>query len=104
MKVLITAGKSAAAFKQLKKYPSDQVILADYGDMPRVPSGSYQFISLGTLNPETIAHTLLTFCLDHTIDAVLPLQDFEKEALTNAGVLFEEFGVQVLSADEGKEI
>lgn len=98
MKVLITGGKSAPAFKLLKTFKQEEVILADYGEMPQFRSAAYQFISLGLLNMDTVAHTLLTFCLDHTINAIIPVNDFEEAAVEKSRVLFEEFGIQVLRA------
>jgi hypothetical protein len=98
MRILITGGKSALAFKLLKNFKQQEVILADYGEMPQFPSTSCEFISLGALNTDTVAHSLLTFCLDHMVDALLPVYDFEMEAVGKSRILFEEFDIQVLKA------
>jgi len=100
MRILITAGKSARAFKLLKEFKSDEIIMADYGEMPQFPSKEYQFISLGTQNQDAIAHTLLTSCLDNAVNAILPVNDFEIEAVVKSCTLFKEFDIQVLTSAE----
>jgi hypothetical protein len=95
LKILITGGNSSTALKLLKAFKTDQVILADYGDVPSFPSSNYQFITLGIKNEDTIAHTILNNCLDNDVDAVLPLHTFEIEAVAKASVLFNEFNIEV---------
>ena len=80
----------------MKSYPNDHVILADYGDMPSFPSQTYRFISLGDLNKEVIAHNLLTICLDESVDAILPLHQFEANEIVKSNVLFEEFNIEII--------
>lgn len=99
MKTLITGGKSAQALKLLKAFTGDQVILADYGEAPSFSSAQYQFISLGEKNEETIAHNLLTACLDQGTDRLIPLHIFELEAVVRSLILFEEFNIHVLLPD-----
>ncbi|MES2455721.1 MAG: hypothetical protein V4594_09285 [Bacteroidota bacterium] len=100
MRLMITGGKSARAFKLLNSFKDQQLIMADYGEMPQFPSQAYSFVSLGPFNAETIAHTLLTCCLDHAVNAILPVNDFEIEALEKSKILFEEFDIRVLSPNE----
>ena len=97
MKVLITGGRSALALKMLKAFTQHQVVLADYGEMPNSP----RFISLGEKNEDTIAHTLLSNCLDQVIDMILPLHNFEISPLSKAKVLFDEFNVEILLPNDG---
>jgi len=99
LKTLITGGKSAQALKILKAFTADQVLLGDYGDMPSFASAQYQFVSLGERNDETIAHTLLNACLDQEADRLLPLYQFELEAVMRSAILFEEFNIHVLLPD-----
>lgn len=99
MKILITGGKSAQAFKLLREFKEDDIIMADYGEMPHFPSKEYQFISMGIQNPETTAHSLLTFCLDNAVNAIVPVYDFEIEALAKSNILFEEFEIQIIRFD-----
>lgn len=96
MKILITGGNSATAFKLLKVLSQHQVVLADYGDVPILASQSYQMVSLGTKNEDTIAHTLLNNCLDYSVEAILPLHHFELDAIAKAQTLFTEFNISVL--------
>lgn len=96
MKILITGGKSASALKLLKAFANQHILLADYGDMPTFSSAAYQMHSLGIRNDDTTAHTLLNNCLDENVEMLLPIHDFEIEAVAKSMVLFEEFGIQVL--------
>lgn len=102
MKILITGGKSASALKLLKAFANQHIILADYGDMPTFASAAYQMHSLGIRNDDTTAHTLLNNCLDENIEILLPIHDFEIEAVAKSMVLFEEFGIQVLLPQPGE--
>jgi hypothetical protein len=97
LKILITAGKSIQALKLVKEYPEDQVVLADYGEMPSFPSATYRFISLGEQNKEVVAHNLLTICLDEGVDAVVPLHRFEADELLKSKVLFDEYNITVIT-------
>lgn len=99
MRILITGGKSAQALKQANKFINDNVILADYGDMPSFPSAKYKFLSLGARNDDIIAHNLLNHCLNESVDAIIPLQDFEMNELAKSTVLFKEFNIKILTAD-----
>lgn len=96
MRTLITGGKSASALKLLKAFANQHILLADYGDMPAFSSEAYQMHALGKRNDDTTAHTLLNNCLDENIEVLLPLHDFEIEAVAKSMVLFEEFGIKVL--------
>lgn len=96
MKILITGGKTATALKLIKTFDGSEILLGDYGDMPNINTGSYSFIELGNWNAEVLAHNLLTKCLDHGIDMVLPLYGAEILALSKSMVLFDEFGLKVL--------
>lgn len=96
MKILITAGNNAKTLKLLKEFKSDYVILADYGDVPQMKTDAYTFITLGEINKESTAHILLNHCLNFDVEAIMPINDFEVEALQKSKVLFEEFGIKVL--------
>lgn len=95
MKILITGGKSATALKLIKAFPKHKVLLADYGEMPTIPSKLYRFTALGTWNEAVLAHHLLTKCLDEKVDALLPLYAAEISAVARSLILFEEFGIKV---------
>lgn len=80
------------------------MVLADYGDAPQFPSDTYHFISIGERNDTIIAHNLLTICLDHQVDALMPLYDFEIEEVLKSSVLFQEFNINVLVPEKGQVI
>ena len=96
MKVFITGGKSALALKMAKAFGSHQIVLADYGEMPNFLSSAYTFISLGEKNGDTIAHSLLNYCLNEEVDLILPLHTFEIVAMAKAKVLFAEFNIEII--------
>jgi len=100
LKILITGGNSASSYKILKAFEGDQILLADYGEIPAFNAGNYQFISLGEKNEDTIAHHLLNVCLDHGADVILPLHEFEVAAVAKAMILFAEFNIQVLLPEQ----
>ena len=95
MKLLITGGKSAQALKLLKAFEGHEIILADYGETPAFTSPNYTFLGLGEVN-ESIAHNLLNICLDHQVDTVLPLHEFEILPMAKSTVLFDEFQIRIL--------
>ncbi|KLT65555.1 hypothetical protein [Pedobacter sp. BMA] len=97
MKILITGGNNAKALKIMKAFPSHFVLLADYGEVAAISTAHYAFKSLGMLNMDSIAHILLNFCITEAIDAVLPLHHFEVEPLAKSSVLFDEYGIGVLT-------
>ena len=96
MKILITGGTSATALKLLKAFTEHQVVLADYGEVPAFSSAAYHMISLGAKNEDTLAHTLLNYCLDENVEAILPLHHFELVPVAKSAVLFKEFDIEVL--------
>lgn len=96
MKVLITGGKSSPSYKIIKAFEQDEVLLADYGDVPSFSAGACQLLSLGEKNEDVIAHHLLNTCLDQGVEILLPLHEFEILAVAKAAQLFSEFGIEVL--------
>jgi hypothetical protein len=96
LKILITGGNNSKAFKLLKAFPDHFVLLADYGDVPAVITENYALTSLGAINKESTAHILLEFCITEAIDCIIPIVDFEVEAIAKSSVLFNEYDVQVL--------
>lgn len=99
MKILITGGKSARSLKLLKAFTGDQVILADYGEMPSFVTPQYTFFGLGERNDDIIAHNLLNACLDQEVNTLLPLYEFEVEAVAKSVLLFKEYNIDVLLPD-----
>ncbi|WP_316832017.1 hypothetical protein [Pedobacter aquatilis] len=96
MKILITGGNNSKAFKLLKAFPGHFILFADYGDVPAMVTNNYALSSLGELNKDSIAHILLNFCITEAIDSIIPLHDFEVEAIAKSAVLFSEYGIDVL--------
>ncbi|QPH39411.1 ATP-grasp domain-containing protein [Pedobacter endophyticus] len=102
MKILITGANNAKAMKLLKAFPNHFLLLADYGEVPEMATANYAIKSLGELNKESIAHVLLNFCITEAIDSIIPLHQFEIEPLAKSSVLFNEYGIQVLTPPADK--
>jgi len=75
-----------------------QIQFATAEEVPSFLAANYNKIPTG-INP-TYAHELLKLCLDKEIDFILPLGLSEIQTLAEAQVLFEEYGVEVLSPDK----
>lgn len=56
-----------------------------------------------TQNSSSLAHEILKFCLDENIEQVFPITLNELEALAEAQILFEEFGVELIISKNYKE-
>lgn len=97
MKILITAGKTATALKVTKAFTNSDIVLGDYGDMPSINTATYSLKALGNWNADVIAHNLLTKALDFGVDYILPLYIEEIEAVNKSIILFEEFGIEILT-------
>ena len=102
LKILLTGANNAKALKLIKAFPNHFILLADYGDVPVITTGNYAFSSIGVLNKESIAHILLNYYITEAVDSIIPLHQFEVEPLARAGVLFEEYGIQVLTPPADK--
>lgn len=81
----------------MKAFPTHFILLADYGDVPGIVAENYAFTTLGMLNQDSIAHILLNFCITEAIDCIIPLHQYEVEPMAKSAVLFNEYGIQVLT-------
>ncbi|MBD3749712.1 MAG: hypothetical protein IE931_09460 [Sphingobacteriales bacterium] len=61
------------------------------------------FEQFPTKNSSSLAHEILKFCLDENIEQVFPSTLNELDALAEARVLFEEFGVELMISKHHKE-
>lgn len=96
MKILITGGNFATALKLTKAFTNHSILLADYGVVPDFGYGNIQLKTMGVLQNDSLVHHLLSFCLDHEIDLLLPLYPNEIEELHKSINLFNEFNIQLL--------
>jgi len=98
-KLLITFGTRPLAQRLSKMLNNTfQIQFATAEEVPSFLAANYNKIPTG-INP-TYAHELLKLCLDKEIDFILPLGLSEIQTLAEAQVLFEEYGVEVLSPDK----
>lgn len=96
MKILITAGMSAKSFKIKNLLTDAEILLADFGVLPQMASKTLQFLSFGERNEDTLAHTILTACLDQQIEVCIPLNKEEIAASAEASALFQEFNIRLI--------
>nr|WP_294895483.1 hypothetical protein [uncultured Pedobacter sp.] len=89
MKVLITTSKHIASFQLAILLKNEEVLFGD--QLPGYP----------LKNSNSLAHQILTFCLDHQIKKLYPLQMEEVEELRKSLVLFDEFGIEIMLGADG---
>lgn len=99
MAVLITGAASAAAFRIRRMLEFDEVIFADHLDLPQAIFKETRFINIPGGNSASYAHQLLKICLDNQIEFILPLRLVELRPLSEAKILFEEYGIKVVVPD-----
>lgn len=95
-KILITAGKSLLATKLTNLLLVDELILADYGEMPSIKVANSTFKNLDKYRKDALAHNLLSKCLDWGVDILIPLYAEELMSLAKSLLLFEEYDIKVI--------
>ena len=98
-KILITYGTRPLA-QRISKLICDkfEISFASSEEVPSFLQSQYSKIPTA-VNP-TFAHELLKLGLDKQIDYILPLGVFEITNLADSKILFEEYGIIVLSPDK----
>ncbi|MBC7914979.1 MAG: hypothetical protein H7Y07_12750 [Pyrinomonadaceae bacterium] len=98
MFTLITAATTAQAYQLEKLIPNkEQIIFADSFDLPQVMLKAKRFIKIPQGDSFSFAHLLLSTCLDHQITTVYPLRRTEILALAQARLLFDEYGISIIT-------
>ena len=99
MNILITGAVTAQAY-QLQRHldTNNSLIFADSVDVPQSPNR--RFIKIPASNSQSLAHLLLTTCLDQQIIKVYPLRKNEIRVLAEARQLFDEYGIKVMVPDK----
>ena len=97
--ILLTGAADAQAYR-LKQYISaDFIVFADQQELPQMPSASKKSIKIPDGSSTTFAHEILSRCLDLQISNVYPLRENEVLALSEAALLFEEYGIKLIIPD-----
>ncbi len=94
--ILITGAKTALGLRLAKAFEQEQLLLADYGDVPQLTTASYRLKSMGACKKSALAHQLLALCLDWGVKLLVPVYLEEMMALSKSLTLFEEYGIEVL--------
>ena len=90
MKILITSAKQACSF-ELAYLLKDQEIL--FGET------NYPSPKFPSVNSISLAHELLSFCLDFEIEQVYAVREGELKTLLEAKILFAEFGIEIIGSN-----
>lgn len=98
MNILITGATTSKAYQleRLLNRP-DEIILADSAELPAFLLKSKRFLKIPEENSSTFVHELLSLCLDHDVKEVYPLRERELAGLLSARLLFEEYGIKVMT-------
>lgn len=98
-KVLITGAASGRAH-QLKGKLGGDVLLGDHAELPGVMLQNGAMIALPDPADASYAHKMLTLSLDKGIDTIYALQTAEFDLLNEAALLFNEYGITIVAANE----
>lgn len=98
MNILITGATTSKAYQleRLLNRP-DEIILADSAELPAFLLKTKRFLKIPDENASTFVHELLALCLDHDVKEVYPLRPQEVAGLVSARLLFEEYGIKVMT-------
>jgi hypothetical protein len=97
---LITAAVTAEAYRLKNALGRKDVILGDYMELPDVLVQSGKVIALPNPKNTAYTHQMLALCLDKSVNNVYVLREEEKELLLHAKQLFEEYDIQIGTADD----
>jgi len=100
LKILITGAASTKAHQLKNKLGQPDILLGDYAELPALMLKSGSMINLPNPIDASYAHKMLTLCLDREIETIYALQSAEFDLLIEAALLFNEYGITILSADE----
>lgn len=99
-KTLITGAASGRAHQLKSKLAGADVLLGDYAELPGVMLQSGAMIVLPAPDDASYAHKMLTLSLDKGIETIYALQPAEFNLLNEAALLFNEYGITILPANE----
>ncbi len=89
------------AYQLKNKLAGNDILLGDYAELPAVMLKAGSMVTLPNPNDPSYAHKILTLSLDNGIETIYALQAAEFDLLNEASLLFNEYGITILSsADE----
>jgi hypothetical protein len=100
MYILITAAASARAYSLKNTLNTDAVLLGDYLELPELLVQSGKMIRLPEPQSASYTHQMLALCLDKNIGTIHVLRKAEAELLLNSKQLFNEYGIDILTAND----
>jgi len=96
---LITGAASAQAYQLKTKLSGHDILLGDYAELPDTMLKAGNMIALPNPSDASYAHKILTLSLDYGVETIYALQTAEHQLLMEANLLFNEYGITILSAD-----
>lgn len=96
MSVLITAASHAEAYKLERILQLDDVIFADFRELPHLSFSGKRFLKIPAGNSASYAHMMLDLALNSGIEKIFPLYSEEILPLAESRQLFEEYGISVM--------
>jgi hypothetical protein len=100
MYTLITAAASARAHSLKNTLGTKDVLLGDYLELPEPLIRSGSMMRLPQPQSSSYTHQVLALCLDKNIDTIHVLRKAEADLLLNSKQLFNEYGIDILAADD----
>lgn len=98
MKTLITGASSAKAYQLKNNLNPNYTLLGDYAELPALMLKAGNMMKLPNPADASYSHKMLTFCLDNQVSTVYALGANEWALLSEAGQLFNEYGITILQA------
>jgi len=100
MKLMITQGTSAFAQRVARQIQQSsttvQVYFGAADELPKVLESTGKYIRISSFSDASFVHQLLKSALDLELNYVLPLDYSECRELSEATMLFEEYGITLL--------
>ena len=100
MKILITGAASAEAYRLKNSLGHHDVLLGDYAALPGLMLKAGNMVQLPSPSDVAYNHKMLAFCLDNNIGAIYALGGDEFALLSEAALLFTEYGITILPAGD----
>ena len=97
MSTLITAALTAGAQRLKNTLTAPDILLGDHLDLPSFLETNGSMVTLPDPASAAYPHQMLTFCLDKGIQKIYALRPGEQAALREAGLLFEEYGIEIVN-------
>jgi hypothetical protein len=94
LKNLITSATKSSSYELALLLNSNEIVFGE---------SNYVATHFPLIDSPSLAHELLTYCLDYEIERVFPVRTGELSALLDTKVLFAEFGIEIMIPEPNQE-